>query len=70
MANIFTVLSSELSIALVEPRLLDAVTRNVCKTVSLFCVKSEGCVDSEASQVNWRKTQHRLYGLVSLKQTV
>ena len=51
VANMFTVMSAELSTALVEPRLLDAVTKNVTKTVSLFCVKSEGCVDSEASQV-------------------
>ena len=51
VANMFTVMSAELSTALVEPRLLDAVTKNVTKTASLFCVKSEGCVDSEASQV-------------------
>lgn len=51
VTNVFPVMWHELSIALVEPRLLDAVTKNVCKTVSLFCVKSEGFVDSEASQV-------------------
>jgi hypothetical protein len=51
VSNMFGVMSSELTIALLEPRLLDAVTKNVAKTVSLFCLKSEGCVDSEASQV-------------------
>ena len=51
VANMFTVMSAELTTALVESRLLDAVVKNVTKTVSLFCVKSEGCVDSEASQV-------------------
>lgn len=49
--NIFGVMSSEVSIASVETHLLEAITRNLCKTVTLFCVKSEDCVDSEASQV-------------------
>merc|ERR1719495_2646813 len=49
--NIFSVMSSELSIATVERKLLTSVTQNICKAVTLFCVKCEGCVDSEASQV-------------------
>jgi len=58
--NIFTVMSSELSIAMVEGRLLSSVTKNICKAVSLFCVKCEGCVDSEASQVIGQPTTAQL----------
>jgi len=64
VANMFTVMSAELSTALVESRLLDAVTKNVTKTVSLFCVKSEGCVDSEASQVIGSPTPAQLQNVV------
>ena len=46
-----TVISSELAIASVDSRLVAAVTRNIAKAVALFCVKCEGCVDSEARQV-------------------
>ena len=49
--TVVTVISSELAIASVDPRLVAAVTRNIAKAVALFCVKCEGCVDSEASQV-------------------
>jgi len=58
--NIFSVMSSELSIAMVESRLLSSVTKNICKAVSLFCVKCEGCVDSEASQVIGQPTTAQL----------
>jgi len=58
--NIFTVMSSEQSIAMVEGRLLSSVTKNICKAVSLFCVKCEGCVDSEASQVIGQPTLAQL----------
>jgi len=58
--NIFSVMSSELSIALVEARLLTSVTKNISKAVSLFCVKCEGCVDSEASQVIGQPTAAQL----------
>ena len=60
VANIFSVMSSELSIAMVEGRLLSSVTKNICKAVSLFCVKCEGCVDSEASQVIGQPTTAQL----------
>jgi len=60
VANIFSVMSSELSIAMVEGRLLSSVTKNICKAVSLFCVKCEGCVDSEASQVIGQPTPAQL----------
>ena len=49
--TIISVISSELSIASVDPRLLASVTRNTSKAVGLFCVKCEGCLDTEASQV-------------------
>ena len=49
--TVVTVISSELAIASVDPRLVAAVTRNIAKAVALFCVKCEGCVDSEARQV-------------------
>jgi hypothetical protein len=66
--NIFSVMSSELSIAMVESRLLTSVTRNICKAVSLFCVKCEGCVDSEASQVIGQPTTAQLQnvGIVNM----
>jgi len=60
VANIFSVMSSEISIAMVEGRLLSSVTKNICKAVSLFCVKCEGCVDSEASQVIGQPTTAQL----------
>ena len=49
--TVVTVISSELAIASVDSRLVAAVTRNIAKAVALFCVKCEGCVDSEARQV-------------------
>lgn len=49
------VISSELSIASVDSRLMTSVTKNIVKSVSLFCVKCEGCVDIEASQVTNKK---------------
>jgi len=58
--NLFSVMASEISIATVEERLLISVTRNICKAVSLFCVKCEGCVDSEASQVIGQPTAAQL----------
>jgi len=58
--NIFSVMSSELSIATVERKLLTSVTHNICKAVTLFCVKCEGCVDSEASQVIGQPTSAQL----------
>merc|ERR1719342_882621 len=58
--NLFSVMASEISIATVEERLLISVTRNICKAVSLFCVKCEGCVDSEASQVIGQPTTAQL----------
>jgi len=64
VANMFGVMATELTTALVESRLLDAVTRNVTKTVTLFCVKSEGCVDSEASQVIGSPTKAQLQNVV------
>ena len=51
VTSLVTVIASELSIASVDARLLTSVTRNIGKAISLFCVKCEGCVDSEASQV-------------------
>ena len=51
VTSLVTVVASELSIASVDARLLTSVTRNIGKAISLFCVKCEGCVDSEASQV-------------------
>jgi len=48
---IITVITSELNIASVDDKLLTSVTKNIGKAVSLFCVKCEGCVDTEASQV-------------------
>ena len=49
--TIISVINSELNIASVDARLLSSVTRNTSKAVSLFCVKCEGCLDTEASQV-------------------
>jgi len=68
VTNIFSVMSSELSIAMVEGRLLSSVTKNICKAVSLFCVKCEGCVDSEASQVIGQPTTAQLQnvGIVNI----
>ena len=51
VTSLVTVIASELNIAAVDARLLTSVTRNIGKAISLFCVKCEGCVDSEASQV-------------------
>ena len=51
------VISSELSIASVDSRLMTSVTKNIVKSVSLFCVKCEGCVDIEASQVTNKKSE-------------
>ena len=67
-ANIFTVMASELRIARTEARLLDSVTNNVCKAVSLFCQKCEACVDAEASQVIGQPTPAQLQniGVVNL----
>ena len=58
--NIFSVLSSELSIAMGEGSLLSSVTKNIYKAMSLFCVKCEGCDDSEASQVIGQPTTAQL----------
>ena len=49
--TIISVITSELSIASVDARLLSSVTKNTSKAVGLFCVKCEGCLDTEASQV-------------------
>ena len=49
--TIISVINSELNIASVDARLLSSVSRNTSKAVSLFCVKCEGCLDNEASQV-------------------
>ena len=49
--TVVSVMSSELSIASVDSRLLTSVTRNISKAVSLLLVKCEGCIDSEDSQV-------------------
>ena len=51
VATVINVITSELTIASVDTRLMTAVTRNITKAVSLFCVKCEAVIDSEDSQV-------------------
>ena len=51
VSTVISVITSELTIASVDKRLMTSVTRNIAKAVALFCVKCEGCVDSEARQV-------------------
>ena len=51
VSSVISVMASELSIASVDTRLVTSVTRNIGKAVSLFCVKCEGSVDSDATQV-------------------
>lgn len=57
--SIVKTISSELNVASVDTKLCITVSKNVAKTVKMFCVKSEQllCTDGEASQVIGPPTQ-------------